>query len=49
MNVGIVYPTALFDRGTVESWGEFYERILGRIIVDPAEEWTTLPEVLQKL
>lgn len=43
LNVGIVYPTALFDRATVQGWGEFYVRILRRMMSDPEAEWATVP------
>lgn len=42
VSIGIVYPTALFDRGTVQAWGESYMRILRRMTDDPREAWTTV-------
>ena len=47
MDVGIVYPTALFDRGTVQSLGELYEQILRRMITGPGEPWSTAASILQ--
>jgi amino acid adenylation domain-containing protein len=41
MDVGIVYPTALFDRDTVRLLGELYDRILRRMITGPGVLWST--------
>ncbi|WP_037163586.1 non-ribosomal peptide synthetase [Rhodococcoides fascians] len=46
LSFALVYPTALFDHGTVRSIGERYVEILQRMIQNPADTWTTESSLL---